>query len=71
MKTIYIDYPTDYFFKTKKTFTNNEERTKYLHQVLRRNKVEIPYYHDYSDFVVEGVEPIGKVNEREYWLIGS
>jgi hypothetical protein len=70
MKTIYIDYPTDYSFKTKKTFVSNEERTKYLHQVLRRNKVESPC-HDYSDYVVEGVEPIGKANEREYWLIGS
>ena len=68
MKTIFIDYPTDFSFKTKKTFTTNEERTQHLQQVLRRKKVESPS-HDYNDYVVEVIEPIG--NTREFWLIGS
>jgi hypothetical protein len=70
MKTIYIDYPTDFSFKTKKTFTNNEERTKYLHQVLRRKKVESPC-HDYSDYVVEDVEGGRFYGNDEYWCVGS
>ena len=70
MKTIFIDYPTMFSFRTRKTFTNNDERTKYLHYVLRKNKVDSPC-HGYNEYSVEFVEPIGKANKREYWLIGS
>ena len=69
MKTIFIDYPTNLSFKTKKTFASNEERTKHLHQVLRRKKVESPC-HDYTDYVVEMVEP-NKYGSFEFWIIGS
>jgi hypothetical protein len=68
MKTIYIDYPTDLSFKTKKTFTNNEERTKYLHQVLRKRKVESPS-HDYTDYVVEDITEYSCL--QELWVVGS
>jgi hypothetical protein len=70
MKIIFIDYPTNFSFSTNRTFNNNDERTEYLHQVLSLHQVNSPS-HDYSDYVVEYVEPIGKVNEREFWLIGS
>jgi hypothetical protein len=69
MKTIHIDYPINYSFKTKKTFNSNEERTKYLHQVLRRNKIESPC-HDYTDYLVENVDKLG-CYDTEYWCIGS
>jgi hypothetical protein len=68
MREIFIDYPTNFSFKTRKTFTNNDERTNYLHQVLRRNKVDSPC-HGYDEYVVEEIEPIG--DTREYWVIGS
>jgi hypothetical protein len=68
MKTIFIDYPTDFSFKTKKTFTTNEERTQHLQQVLCRKKVESPS-HDYSDYVVEDITWV--FAESEFWVIGS
>jgi hypothetical protein len=70
MKTIFIDYPTMFHFTTDKTFETFEERDEYLHQVLKENNVDSPN-HDYDDYVVEAVEPIGKKGEREYWCIGS
>ena len=68
MKTIFIDYPTNFSFKTKKTFTTNEERTQHLQQVLRRRKVESPC-HDYSDYVVEDITWV--FNQSEFWCVGS
>jgi hypothetical protein len=70
MKTIFIDYPIDFSFKTKKTFTTNEERTQHLQQVLRRKKVESPS-HDYSDYVVEGIEVSRFYGNDEFWIVGS
>jgi hypothetical protein len=69
MKTIFIDYPTNFSFKTKKTFTTNEERTQHLQQVLRRKKVESPC-HDYTDYVVETADKLG-CYDSEYWCVGS
>jgi hypothetical protein len=69
MTTIYIDYPTEFVFRTRKTFTNDDERTDYLHTVLRRNKVSSPS-HNYTDYVVEGVI-VNESNETEQWIIGS
>ena len=69
-KTIFIDYPTMFHFNTDKDFSNNQERTEYLHEVLKNNKVNSPC-HAYTDYVVEAIEPIGKKGEREYWAIGS
>ena len=68
MTTIFIDYPTEFVFRTKKTFTNDDERTDYLHTVLRRNKVKSPS-HNYTDYVVEDVFMHG-ANVQE-WIIGS
>jgi len=70
MKTIFIDYPTNFSFKTKKTFTTNEERTQHLQQVLRKNKVDSPC-HDYTDYVVEDVDTNMYYGNCEYWIIGS
>ena len=68
MKTIFIDYPTMFSFRTRKTFTNNDERTKYLHYVLRKNKVDSPS-HDYTDYVVEDITWV--FDKSEFWIIGS
>jgi hypothetical protein len=68
MREIFIDYPTNFSFKTRKTFTSNEERTKYLHQVLRKNKVESPC-HGYNEYVVEDITWV--FAESEFWIIGS
>jgi len=68
MKTIFIDYPTNFSFKTKKTFTTNEERTQHLQQVLRRNKVESPC-HGYNEYVVEDITWV--FAQSEYWIVGS
>ncbi len=71
MKTIFIDYPIDFSFKTKKTFTTNEERTNHLHKVLKRHKVESPC-HEYTDYVVEDWEGGRFYNgDDEYWVVGS
>jgi len=71
MKTIYIDYPVEMSFNTKKEFQNNDERTTYLHQVLRRKKVDSPC-HAYTDYVVEhaDIAPI-KQDNWEVWAVGS
>jgi hypothetical protein len=64
---IYIDYPVNMCFKTRFEFDNDEERTKYLHKVLKKNKVDSPL-HDYTDYVVERTE----INRYwEEWTIGS
>jgi hypothetical protein len=55
-------------FRTRKTFTNNDERTKYLHYVLRKNKVDSPC-HGYNEYVVEGITWV--FDKSEYWIIGS
>ena len=68
MKTIFIDYPTNFSFSTNRTFNNDDERTEYLHQVLSLHQVDSPC-HGYDEYAVEGIELIG--NTREYWLIGS
>jgi hypothetical protein len=68
MKTIFIDYPTNFSFRTRKTFTNNDERTKYLHYVLRKNKVDSPC-HGYNEYAVEGITWV--FDKSEYWIIGS
>jgi len=68
MKTIIIDYPTNFTFRTKKTFSNDEERTLYLHKVLKRDRVESPC-HLYTDYSVEFVETLS--NGTEFWGIGS
>ena len=68
MKTIFIDYPTNFSFRTRKTFTNNDERTKYLHHVLRKNKVESPC-HGYNEYSVEDITWV--FTESEFWIVGS
>jgi hypothetical protein len=68
MTTIFIDYPTEFSWKTKKTFSNNAERTEYVRQVLKRKKVESPC-HDYDDYVVEFTKSIKP--KYEYWILGS
>lgn len=68
MKTIIVDYPQQFSFKTKKTFTTNEERTKHLQQVLRRKNIESPS-HDYNDYVVE--ETIRVFDKTDFWIVGS
>lgn len=67
MTTIIIDYPQDMVFRTKKTFTNDEERTRYIRQ--RLSKVKYNSFHHHTDFVVELVEPLK--NNHEFWGIGS
>jgi hypothetical protein len=67
MKIICIDYPTETYFKTKKDFNNNEERTDWLVSTMKRKKTYSPC-HTYDDYVVEKVIPNG---ELEYWIIGS
>ena len=64
---IYISYPVNMCFKTRFEFENDEERTKYLHKVLKKNKVDSPC-HDYTDYVVEKVE-VSRYWEE--WTIGS
>jgi len=67
MKIIQIDYPTNTYFKTKKEFANNDERTEWLVATMKRKKTYSPF-HYYDDYVVEKVIPNG---ELEYWIIGS
>ena len=69
MKTIFIDYPIKFSFKTKKTFVSNEERTNHLHKVLKRHKIESPC-HEYTDYVIEDICRFYN-NDNEYWLVGS
>jgi hypothetical protein len=64
---IYISYPVNMCFKTRFEFENDEERTKYLHKVLKKNKVYSPL-HDYTDYVVEAVEVS---TYWEEWVVGS
>lgn len=67
MKTIFIDYPQEMTFRTKKNFQNLDDRTEYLRKVLKRK--EYNSFHHPDDFVVELVE-----NKNEYfevWIIGS
>jgi hypothetical protein len=75
MTTIYIDYPTQMVFRTKKTFENDRERTEYLHDVLKRKVKEwrIYSFHHWSDFVVELVEDrtTDTGHKFQYWVIGS
>ena len=66
---IFIDYPVVMCFKTQFEFENDEERTKYLHKVLKKNKVDSPL-HDYTDYVVELSEKINW-NIDEVWTVGS
>jgi len=66
---IFIDYPVVMSFKTQFEFENDEERTKYLHKVLKKNKVDSPC-HDYTDYVVEVSKKINW-NTDEVWVIGS
>ena len=73
MKTIWIDYPQEMFFHTKKQFNTNEERTTYLHQVLGRKKVDSPN-HKYTDYVVEHAEISPRIEvagDWEVWVVGS
>jgi hypothetical protein len=65
---IFIDYPVVMCFKTQFVFENNEERTKYLHKVLKKNKVDSPL-HEYTDYVVEAVERVNWSDEN--WYVGS
>lgn len=68
MTTVIIDYPTDFVFRTKKTFINDDERTQYLRRVLRRNNIDSPS-HEYNDYVVEDVTELP--DNHEFWVIGS
>jgi len=72
MKSIYIDYPQEMVFRTRKQFETNEERTIYLQQILRRNKVDSPS-HAYSDYVVEhaDISPRKELDDWEVWVVGS
>lgn len=68
---VYIDYPITKTLNVRKHFTTNEERTTYLRNWLRRNKIDSPC-HDYSDYVVEEVEDIEEYgNDFQYWIVGS
>lgn len=75
MTTIHIDYPIQMSFRTKKVFSNDDERTDYLHVVLKRKArfVNIQTHHHWSDFVVELVEHVGTFDgkEHQYWVVGS
>lgn len=75
MTTIYIDYPKQMVFRTKRQFNNDQERTEYLHDVLKRKVKEwrIYSFHHWSDFVVELVEnrTTDTGHEFQYWVIGS
>jgi hypothetical protein len=66
---IFIDYPVVMCFKTQFEFENDEERTKYLHKILKKNKVDSPL-HDYTDYIVEATKKINW-NADEVWIIGS
>jgi hypothetical protein len=68
MTTVFIDYPTQFSFRTKKQFANDMERTTYLHSVLKRNNVPSPC-HGYNEYVVEFIETISE--GYEFWFIGS
>lgn len=68
MTTVIIDYPTDFVFRTRKTFINDEERTQHLRRVLRRNNIDSPS-HEYEDYVVEDVTELP--DNYEFWVIGS
>ena len=71
MRNILIDYPTTLTFKTSKSFETNDERTSHLRKWLKRNKIDSPC-HDYSDYVVEGVDLlIIDCLPVEYWIVGS
>lgn len=72
MLIITIDYPSFASFTIRAgKFKNNNDlksRTKELHRLLKRSRVDSPC-HDYSDYVVEGVEITS--NGREFWVVGS
>lgn len=72
MKSIYIDYPQEMVFRTRKQFETNEERTIYLQQILRRKKVDSPC-HAYTDYVVEhaNISPRIELDDWEVWYVGS
>lgn len=68
MKTIIIDYPTDFVFRTKIDFVSDEQRTEHLRKILRKNNVPSPM-HEYNDYVVEIVEDFD--SDTQFWGIGS
>lgn len=68
MKTIIIDYPTDFVFRTRIDFVSDEQRTKHLRKILRKNNVSSPL-HEYNDYVVEIVEDLDSYTE--FWIVGS
>ncbi len=65
---IFIDYPVVMCFKTQFEFENYEERTTYLHKVLKKHNYNLP--HDYYNYVVEISKKTGWYND-ERWTIGS
>lgn len=67
---IFIDYPVVMCFKTQFEFENDEERTKYLHKVLKKHNHNLP--HDYTNYVVELSEKLTHSRGTdERWTIGS
>jgi hypothetical protein len=67
-REIFISYPVVMCFKTQFEFENDEERTTYLHKVLKKNQFDL--LHDYTDYVVEISKKTGWYND-ERWTIGS
>lgn len=68
-RMVVVDYPgIELRFNTKKIFNNNEERTSYLHKMLKKHKVNVPN-HDVKDLIVE--VSIGKNWKSDLWVVGS
>jgi hypothetical protein len=68
-RTVVIDYPgIELRFNTRKLFKSNEERTSYLHKMLKKHKVNVPN-HDINDLVVEFSQYKGFLSDL--WVVGS
>jgi hypothetical protein len=66
---IEVDYPVRDVLITYKTFENDEERTKWFQNTIKRKPHFDNGCHHWSDYVVEKVESLG--SDYQYWVIGS